>query len=73
MPETWVVLTLIEVAGAVLVIAVVRAGATRTCRMVWRSFGCPLKKRHVIVGLLVDRFRRDRYCDVLSCSAFEAP
>jgi hypothetical protein len=73
MIEAWIVPILIVVAGAALLIAFMRAVATPTCRVAWKSFRCPLKKRHVTVGFLADRFRQDRYCDVLSCSAFGAP
>lgn len=71
--ETWVLPIVILVAGAALLTAAGLAVGTSTRRVIWKSFWCPLKKRHVTVGFLADRFRRDRYCDVLSCSAFTAP
>jgi hypothetical protein len=71
--ETWVLPTLILMIGVVLLTAAVLAVGTSTRRVVWKSFRCPLKQLHVTVGFLVDRFRPDRYCDVLSCSAFGAP
>jgi len=39
-------------------------------KVVWKSFWCPLKKLHVRVAFLADAFRRERYYNVLSCSAF---
>jgi hypothetical protein len=60
-------------AGAALLTAVVLTVGTSTRRVVWTSFWCPLQKRHVTVGFLADRWRRDRYGDVLACSAFAAP
>jgi len=71
--EIWVLPTLIVMAGVALLTAAALAVATSTRRVVWKSFWCPLKKLRVTVGFLADRFRRDRYGDVLSCSAFAAP
>jgi hypothetical protein len=71
--DTWVLPTLISMVGVALLIAAALAGGTSTQRVVWKSIRCPLKKLNVTVGFLADRSRRDRYCDVLSCSAFAAP
>lgn len=70
---TWMLSILIAVAKGALLIVVVLAARTSMHRVVWKSFWCPLHQRHVTVGFLTDRSQRDRYGDVLSCSAFAAP
>lgn len=71
--DTWMLTILMAVAGAALLIVIVLAGGASMHRVVWKSFRCPLQPRHVTVGFLTDRSQRDRYSDVLSCSAFDAP
>ncbi|MBI3326446.1 MAG: hypothetical protein HYZ81_07075 [Nitrospinae bacterium] len=67
---TWFVPMLVLATVAVLLASAVLSAGEPTYTVVRKSFWCPLKKLHVTVAFLADSFRRDRYHDVLSCSAF---
>jgi len=72
MVATWILPTMILVAMALpLVAAVLEVAPTRM--VVWKSFWCPLRKLQVRVAFLDDAFHRERYEDVLSCSASPEP
>ena len=67
---TWFLPLLVLATVAVLLSSAARSAGEPRCTVARQSFWCPLKKLHVTVAFLADSFRRDRYYDVLSCSAF---
>lgn len=70
---TWILLLLILSVLLALFLAAWLSARRARQPYVRRYFWCPLKQLYVQVTFLADPAHRDRYYDVLTCSAFEDP